>query len=89
LADPVLAGLVVNSLLFFAGARYEVFAFVVMPSHFHWVFRPLESWVQALEPDRRKRTPRERIMHSTKRYFRSGMQRVPQRRGSFLASGIL
>ena len=26
-------------------------AFVVMPSHFHWVFRPLESWVKEIEAD--------------------------------------
>jgi putative transposase len=68
LADPELAREVINSLLFFAGTRYDVLAFVVMPSHFHWVFRPLDSWVQQLEPDEKERTPRERIMHSIKRY---------------------
>src|SRR5207253_4117112 len=50
------------------GTRYDVLALVVMPSHFHWVFRPLDSWVQQLEPDEKERTPRERIMHSIKRY---------------------
>jgi len=68
LADPGLATIVVNSLLFFAGTRYDVLAFVVMPSHFHWVLRPLESWVQTLEHDPKERTPRERIMHSIKRF---------------------
>jgi len=68
LADAELAGVVANALLFFAGTRYDVLAFVVMPSHFHWVFRPLESWVQGLEPETPERTPRERIMHSIKRF---------------------
>ena len=40
LSDPDLARLVVNALLHFAGQRYDVYALVVMPSHFHWVFRP-------------------------------------------------
>jgi type I restriction enzyme R subunit len=68
LADPELAGLVANALFFFAGMRYDLLAFVVMPSHFHWVFHPLESWVQTLEPEPEGRQPRERIMQSIKRY---------------------
>jgi putative transposase len=68
LADAELAGIVAKALFFFAGTRYDLLSFVVMPSHFHWVFRPLESWIQSLEPDTCKRTPRERIMHSIKRY---------------------
>jgi REP-associated tyrosine transposase len=50
LADAELAGVVANALLFFAGTRCDVLAFVVMPSHFHWVFRPLDDWVKMLEP---------------------------------------
>ncbi len=68
LADPALANIVVKAVFFFAGTRYDVLAFVVMPSHFHWVFTPRESWVLTLKPDDRKRTPRERIMHSVKRF---------------------
>jgi hypothetical protein len=40
LADPALAKIVTDSLYFFAGERYDLLAYVVMPSHFHWVFRP-------------------------------------------------
>jgi len=83
LANPVLARIVVNSLLFFAGTRYEVFAFVVMPSHFHWVFRPLESWVQTLGTDTQKRTPRERIMHSIKRFTGRQCNEQLNKQGSF------
>jgi len=68
LADHVLAGIVANSLLFFAGTRYDLLALVVMPSHFHWVFRPLARWVEEFVPDKDERTPREKIMHSIKLY---------------------
>jgi hypothetical protein len=67
LADPELARVVVDALLFFAGVRYDVLAFVVMPSHFHRVFRPLERWTSELSSDADRRSPRERIMHSIKR----------------------
>jgi type I restriction enzyme R subunit len=66
LADAELATIVMNSLLFFAGTRYDILAFVVMPSHFHWVFRPLEAWIQGLKTVPGERTPRERVMHSIK-----------------------
>ena len=68
LEDPELADVVSNALFFFAGTRYDLLSFVVMPSHFHWVFRPLERWIHSLDPDDGKRSPRERIMHSIKRY---------------------
>ncbi len=68
LEAPELASLVTKALFHFAGTRYDLLSFVVMPSHFHWVFRPLESWIQTLDPDTDERTPRERIMHSIKRY---------------------
>ena len=35
LQDAELAGIVENALLFFAGVRYDLLAYVVMPSHFH------------------------------------------------------
>ncbi|MEM8732683.1 MAG: hypothetical protein AAGG44_00570 [Planctomycetota bacterium] len=44
LADSRQAEIVCNALLHHAGSRYELLAFVVMPSHYHWLFRPLESW---------------------------------------------
>jgi hypothetical protein len=50
LEDPNLAACVAESMAYFEGERYEVYAYVVMPSHFHWVFRPLESWVASISP---------------------------------------
>jgi type I restriction enzyme R subunit len=67
LADAELAAKVVSGLMVFAAVRYGVLAFVVMPRHFHWVFRPLANWVATL-PARAKRQPRERVMHSIKRF---------------------
>jgi type I restriction enzyme R subunit len=66
LEDPRLAQVVVNALYHFAGQRYDLLAFVVMPSHYHWVFQPREEWVVQRKDD--KRTPREEIMHSVNRY---------------------
>ena len=68
LEQPALAEIVMAALRHFDGDRYELFAFVVMPSHFHWVFRPLVRWVESLGADADTRTPRERIMHSVKRF---------------------
>ena len=68
LSEPVLATIVHDSLLNFAGTRYDVYAFVVMPSHFHWVFRARAEWVQELTG---KQTPRERIMKGVKSYSAS------------------
>ena len=67
LKDERLAQVVVDAILYFAGERYELLGFVVMPSHFHWVFQPLESWVSNLATGKRERTPRQRIIHSINR----------------------
>jgi putative transposase len=68
LADPRLAKAIVDSLIHFAEERYDLMSFVVMPSHFHWVFRPREEWVQSLGAAAEIRRPRERIMHSVKTF---------------------
>jgi putative transposase len=68
LENDELAEEVENALLHFAGERYTIWAWVVMPSHFHWVFEPLPEWVESLGEAADERTPRERIMHSVKRH---------------------
>jgi REP-associated tyrosine transposase len=65
LENPELARCVANSLRFFHQTRYELIAYVVMPSHFHWLFRPLEEWASTLPEDV---SAREVIMHSIKSY---------------------
>ena len=43
LADAALAGVVRDACYYWAGRRYDLLAYVVMPSHLHWVFRPLPA----------------------------------------------
>src|SRR5687768_1369360 len=44
LERPELADIVLRSLAHFRNERYDLIAYVVMPSHFHWLFRPLDRW---------------------------------------------
>jgi len=73
LEDGNLARIVQDALYYWAGRLYDLLAYVVMPSHVHWVFRPvgqvcnLPSGGQAVSPPT-GRSPRERIMHSIKRH---------------------
>jgi putative transposase len=83
LADSQLAQLVVNAMLHFAGERYELLAYVVMPSHFHWVFQPSDPWAQSLGPSAQERPPRERIMHSLKTYTAWECNQLLMRKGTF------
>jgi type I restriction enzyme R subunit len=83
LEDPQLARIVVASMFHFADERYELLAYVVMPSHFHWVFRPLDSWVESLGPTAARRTPRERIMHTLKTHTALECNRLLDRIGTF------
>lgn len=66
LQDPRLAQIVMDGLLFFADQRYDLLAFVFMPSRFHWVFQPRPLWFEKLPIS--KRTPREQIAHSINRH---------------------
>ncbi len=83
LADPVLAGVVMDAMLFFAGTRYDLLAFVVMPSHIHWVFCPRPEWVETFKDESDKRSPRERIMHSLKSFTARECNRHLGLQGSF------
>lgn len=50
LADRQLAQIAVDAMFWFAGARYDLLAFVVMPSHIHGVFQPsYDHWVRDVE----------------------------------------
>jgi REP element-mobilizing transposase RayT len=97
LADPTLAGMVANSIYYFAGERYDLLAYVVMPSHFHWVFRPVGqvsnlssgkpvfdvSSADRLETCPTFRSPREQIMHSIKLYTARRCNQHLKRCGAF------
>lgn len=68
LANEQLAEVVENAILHFAGQRYSIWAWVVMSNHIHLVFEPCVDWVASLGTSASQRTPRERIMHSVKRF---------------------
>ncbi|HEX5270767.1 MAG TPA: hypothetical protein VFW33_09785 [Gemmataceae bacterium] len=76
-----LAQEVVKSMYHFAGQRYDLLAYVVMPSHFHWLFRPLPEWVATVNVD--ERSARERIMYSMKRFTSNACNRIRGKRGAF------
>jgi REP element-mobilizing transposase RayT len=48
LENPTAADIVRDAIYHFAGDRYDLIAFVVMPSHFHWVFHPRREWIASL-----------------------------------------
>jgi type I restriction enzyme R subunit len=77
-----LANIAVDSLRHFDGSRCVTFAYAIMPSHLHWVFKPLEDWVATLDPEDEK-SPRERIMHSVKRYTAAECNQLLARTGTF------
>jgi REP element-mobilizing transposase RayT len=80
LHDPRLARIVMNARLHFAGIRYDLLAFVVMPSHVHWVFQPKASWVATLTGPR---SARESVVHSINRSTARECNIVCQSSGAF------
>ena len=87
LKDYRLAKIVANAFLHFADQRYRLFAFVVMPSHHHWLFLPDAAWSEQLAVIERvkphPRTPRQAISHSIQSYTGSMCNRVRQQSNSF------
>ncbi len=83
LAEPAAADVVRDAFYHFAGERWDLLAFVVMPSHFHWVFQPKRAWVESLSGSADERTPRERIMQSIKGYTAYRCHRVLGITGTF------
>jgi REP element-mobilizing transposase RayT len=86
---PALAAVVRDAFYHFAGDRYDLLAFVIMPSHFHWVFHPRSEWVASLvggpRPggESKPRTPRERIMQGLKGYTAYRCNQLLGTRGTF------
>ena len=83
-----LAEIVVKAFLHFAGIRYSLLAFVVMPSHHHWLFLIDESWAEKdhaarMAQGKRKQTPREVISHSIQSYTSNECNKVLGKNGRF------
>jgi type I restriction enzyme R subunit len=81
LEDPTLASIVVNAIHHFADGRYDLCAYVVMPSHYHWLFQPKEEWIKT--PKNEGRSPRERITYSVNRYTATQCNKYLKQKGSF------
>jgi putative transposase len=79
LEDRRVASEVQHAMLYFAGTRYDVLAYVVMPNHVHWVFSPLATWCERCA----SRTAREIIMHSFCRQTARVCNRMLGRTGQF------
>lgn len=88
-ADPIAAAEMEETLRYFAGDHYDLLAFVVMPSHFHWVFHPRNEWIQACVDEQQisgktlLRTPRQRIMQSVKGYSARNCNKLLGLQGEF------
>ena len=75
-----LATVAVDALHHFACQQYELLGYVVMPSHIHWVFRPLPDWVATLpDPDK----ARETIVKSRNQWVAHECNRLLKRKGAF------
>ena len=87
LSDPQLARIVANAFLYFADQRYKLLAFVIMPSHHHWLFLPDANWSEQLairESDKpHPRTPREAISHSIQSYTSHECNEALKKSGTF------
>lgn len=88
LEDDRQAEIVQNAFLHFSGQRYKLLAYVVMPSHHHWLFLPDQAW--AVEAARKARiqsgkqtTPREIISHSIQSYTATMCNRVRGTSGTY------
>jgi REP-associated tyrosine transposase len=84
LEKPELAAIIVDSMLHFASERYDLLAYVVMPSHIHWLFQPLPEWVRSLRDN--QMSPRERVTYSMNRYSATQCNRLLHRKGQFWQS---
>lgn len=67
-----LATIVRNAIYHFAGIRYDLLAYVFMPSHFHWVFHPRREWIETTPTDFAEKTPRQVVMKVLKDSRRGG-----------------
>ena len=89
LTNHRLAQQVQNSLLYFAGMRYDLLAFVVMPSHYHWLFHPRSDWVETQVElghkvlGAKRRTPRQLIVKSINGFSARECNRFLNRAGQF------
>ena len=87
LRDERLAKIVCDAFIHFAEERYALMAYVVMPSHHHWMFLPKPEWVAefilAQRGKKKDRTPREAISHSIQSFTATKCNKILGQKGSF------
>jgi putative transposase len=75
-----IAKIVMNSFAHFADVRYLSIAWVVMPSHIHWLFQPLPKFSETVP---KGKSPREVIMHSLKSFTGNECNKALGLKGQF------
>ena len=88
LEDDCQAKIVQDAFLHFADERYRLLAFVVMPSHHHWLFLPENAWSldavkRANATSEKRKTPREIISHSIQSYTGTMCNRIRGATGNY------
>ena len=88
LNDPRQAQIVRDAFHFFAEERYALMAYVVMPSHHHWLFVPNDEWANQVVKNAEKagkqfQTPREIISHSIQSYTATMCNRIRNSTGQY------
>ncbi len=88
LVDSAQARIVRDAFYHFAEDRYELLAFVIMPSHHHWLFLPNEDWAERAMAENRAagrkfQTAREIISHSVQSYTATMCNRVRSASGQY------
>ncbi len=87
LKDPRLASLVADSIKYFDGIRYKLFAYCVMPNHVHQVFYLNDDHVSKMKNLKDHNTdkfyPVTKILESIKKYTSRRANIILNRKGSF------
>lgn len=83
LEDDRQAEVVFDAFLHFANERYSLFAFVVMPSHHHWLFLPKDAWVAQSLDMLKGRTPREFLSQCLQSYTANQCNKLRGKKGQY------
>jgi REP element-mobilizing transposase RayT len=86
LADARLAAVVRCELMRESGSRYDLHAFVIMPSHVHMLFTPRRSWSGCQRLSGQRCGPRSAILQAFKGRTALACNRILQRQGPFWQS---
>lgn len=84
LANERCAEIVADAFHHFADKRYRLMAYVVMPSHHHWLFLPINEYFDCRRDNNKTwRSPRERISHSIQSFTSNQCNHVLGLEGNF------